>query len=91
MLIGGRRILVLGLGFVLAVAPVEAQSSSAIVPSPNEVGQIIDAALQAVLVPEKELSGIPVAERGVYFDFGQTMKAFGLDGPSQSNGLMAVR
>lgn len=83
MLVGTGWISVLGLCLVLAVVPVAAQSlpPAAVLP-PREVGQIIDVALQAVLSPETELSRIPVAERGVYFDFERTMEAFGLGGRS---------
>lgn len=83
MLVGAQRLVALTLGLVLAVAPVAAQSPpSAVVLPPKEVGQIINVALQAVLSPETELSRIPVAERGVYFDFERTMEAFGLGGRS---------
>lgn len=47
--------------------------------SPKEIAQIVDAALQAVIPPEKTLTQFTVAERGVRFDFGQTMAAFGYE------------
>ena len=45
--------------------------------SPKEIGQIIDAALQAVIPPEELLSNHTVAERGIRFDYDRTMAAFG--------------
>lgn len=47
--------------------------------SPNEIAQIVDAALQAVIPSDRSLSDATVAERGVRFDFGRTMAAFGYD------------
>ena len=45
--------------------------------SPKEIGQIIDAALQAVIPPGELLSSHTVAERGIRFDYDRTMAAFG--------------
>ena len=45
--------------------------------SQKEIGQIIDAALQAVIPPEELLSNQTVAERGIRFDYERTMAAFG--------------
>ena len=55
-------------------ASVQAQSPRR---SPKEIGQIIDAALQAVIPPGERLSGHTVAERGIRFDYERTMAAFG--------------
>ena len=45
--------------------------------SPKEIGQIIDAALQAVIPPGQRLTSHTVAERGIRFDYDRTMAAFG--------------
>ena len=66
-----RRIFV---GLTIVGTSLEAQSPRR---SPSEIAQIVDAALQAVIPPERTLSQISVAERGVRFDFEQTLAAFG--------------
>ena len=66
-----RRILV---GLTIVSTSLEAQSPRL---SPGEIAQVVDAALQAVIPPEKMLTQATVAERGVRFDFGQTLAAFG--------------
>jgi hypothetical protein len=48
--------------------------------SPSEVGQIVDAAIAAVIPPETSLTSYTVAERGVRFDYLRTMSAFGFVG-----------
>jgi hypothetical protein len=63
------------LGFVLTAGSVHAQTQSR---SPREIGQIIDAALQAVIPPEQRLSRQTVAERGIRFDYHRTLADFGL-------------
>jgi hypothetical protein len=47
--------------------------------APKEIAQMVDAALQAVIPAEKTLDQFIVAERGVRFDFGLTMAAFGYE------------
>lgn len=61
--------------FALAASSVQAQSPR---PSPKEIGAIINAALHEILPPEKRLSSATVAERGIRFDYGRAMAAFGL-------------
>lgn len=59
----------------LLASSVQAQTRSH---SPREIGEIIDAALQAVVPPEKLLTRRTVADRGIQFDFHRTLTAFGL-------------
>lgn len=58
----------------LATVPLEAQQPRL---TPAEIGQIVDAAVQGVIPPEKRLTRLTVAERGIRFDFERTMEAFG--------------
>jgi hypothetical protein len=44
--------------------------------SPVEIGQIADAVFNSLIPPDSQLSGVPVAERRIVFDFQQTMAAF---------------
>jgi len=69
-----RGHLCLGIGVTLLATSVQAQTSRR---SPKEVGQIINAALQAVIPPEHILTSHTVAERGIRFDYGRTLAAFG--------------
>lgn len=69
-----RWLLCLCMNAALMAGSAQAQSSRL---SPKEIGQIIDAALQAVVPPELPLTSHTVAERGIRFDFGRTMTAFG--------------
>lgn len=62
------------LGLTIVGTQLEGQSPRR---SPTEIAQIVDAALQAVIPPERMLSQVTVAERGVRFDFVQTLAAFG--------------
>lgn len=71
-----RRIL---FGLAIFGSSVEAQTPRL---APKEVAQIVDAALQAVIPPEKTLTQITVADRGVRFDFARTMAAFGYEADS---------
>ncbi len=64
------------LGAAIVGTSLEAQPSRR---APKEIAQIVDAALQAVIPPEKVLTQFTVAERGVRFDFGRTMAAFGYE------------
>jgi hypothetical protein len=47
--------------------------------APKDIAEMVDAALQAVIPAEKTLDQFTVRERGVRFDFGRTMTAFGYD------------
>lgn len=72
-------------GFVLLTSSIQAQPARF---SQKEIGQIIDAALHAVVPPTKPLTSGTVAERGIRFDFGRTMSAFGYeDKPAARAGL----
>lgn len=53
------------LGLTIVGTQLEGQSPRR---SPTEIAQIVDAALQAVIPPERMLSQVTVAERGVRFD-----------------------
>jgi hypothetical protein len=48
---------------------------------PNEVGQILNVALQALVPSEHSVSRVPVAMRGTFLDFERTMTAFGYTAP----------
>ena len=61
-------------GVALVATSVQAQTSRR---SPKEIGQIIEAALQAVIPPGERLTSHTVAERGIRFDFDRTLAAFG--------------
>ncbi len=61
-------------GVALVATSVQAQSPQR---SPKEIGQIVNAALQAVIPPEQRLTSHTVAERGIRFDYERTMAAFG--------------
>jgi hypothetical protein len=61
-------------GLTIVGTSLEAQSPRR---SPTEIAQIVDAALDAVIPPEKMLTQVTVAERGIRFDFGQTLAGFG--------------
>ena len=69
-----RWLLCLCIGVTLVVTSVHAQTARR---SPKELGQIIDAALQAVIPPGERLSSYTVAERGIRFDYERTLAAFG--------------
>ena len=69
-----RWLLCLCIGVALAATSVRAQTPRR---SPKEIGQIINAALQAVIPPGERLSSHTVAERGIRFDYERTMAAFG--------------
>ena len=64
----------LWIGVALVATSVQAQTPRR---SPKEIGQIIDAALQAVIPPGQRLTSHTVAERGIRFDYDRTMAAFG--------------
>lgn len=64
------------LGVTVLGTSVEAQASRR---APKEIAQIVDAALHAVIPPEKALTQFTVAERGVRLDFSRIMAAFGYD------------
>lgn len=61
--------------FALVASSAQAQAPSV---SPREIGEIINAALQEVIPPEKDLSSRTVAQRGIRFDYGRTLAAFRL-------------
>ena len=62
------------LGIALVGTTLHAQQARR---TPREIAQIVDAALQGVIPPEKRLTDLTVAERGVRFDYQRTMAAFG--------------
>lgn len=62
------------LGVTLLGGVLEAQPFR---PSPKDIGQMVDAALQAVIPPETKLTTFTVSERGVRLDYARTMTAFG--------------
>lgn len=63
------------LAIALGANSLQAQTSRRL---PREVGQILNAALRAVIPPEMRLTDGTVAERGIRLDYGLTMAAFGL-------------
>ena len=70
-----RRRACLLIGVALIATSAQAQSPLF---SSRATGQVINAALQAVLPPSLPLTGRTVAERGIRFDFERTLAAFGL-------------
>lgn len=62
------------LGLALVTSSLEAQEFRGTL---SELGQIVDAAVNAVIPPEKMLTSHSVAERGVRFDYERTLAAFG--------------
>jgi hypothetical protein len=69
-----RRLLCFCTGVALVATSMQAQSPRR---SPKEIGQIVNAALQAVIPPEHLLTSQSVAERGIRFDYARTFAAFG--------------
>jgi hypothetical protein len=61
-------------GVALVATSVHAQTPQR---SPKEIGQIVDAAVQAVIPSWERHAHSTIAERGVRFDFARTMAAFG--------------
>ena len=76
-----QRLLGLCTGVTLLAASVQAQAAAR---SPQEVGQIIAAALQAVVPPGQRLTSHTVAERGIRFDYARTLAAFGYTDDAQT-------
>ena len=66
------------ISLAVACACMSAQSRAQSVRLANEqISQIVDASLQAVIPPEMVLGPFTVAERGIRFDYDVTMIAFG--------------
>lgn len=76
-----RTLLGLCTGVTLLAASVQAQAAAR---SPQEVGQIIAAAMQAVVPPDLRLTNHTVAERGIRFDYARTLAAFGYTDDAQT-------
>lgn len=76
------------LGVALVGTSLDAQQA---LRTPREIAQIIDAALQGVIPPEKQLADRTVAERGVRFDYQRTMAAFGYTGDLASLSSFGLR
>jgi hypothetical protein len=55
-----------------------------------DVREIVDGALEAVLPPDRRLSGLSVAQRTIFFDHAATLAAFGHDRRSRA-GLSALQ
>lgn len=53
--------------------------------SPAALGQVVDEVLNALVPPDRPLSRVPVAERGIVFDVGRTMAAFPEIGTQATN------
>jgi len=79
-----QKVLGLCTGVTLLAASVQAQAAAR---SPQEVGQIIAAAMQAVVPPGQRLTSHTVAERGIRFDYARTLAAFGYrdDAPTRAS------
>jgi hypothetical protein len=44
--------------------------------APNSIGQIVDEVIRALLPPDKSVSRVPVASRGIFLDHARTMAGF---------------
>lgn len=74
---------------VVALAATSVQAQDARRP-PKEIGQIVDAALHAVIPPGLDLTGQAVAERGIRFDFDRTMAGFGYAGDRDARASLGM-
>lgn len=52
--------------------------------SPESIGQIVDAVISALVPPNQRVSGISIANRGIFFDYTRTVKAFGYSDTTQA-------
>jgi hypothetical protein len=59
--------------------------------SPETIGEMIDAALFAVVPPDSLLSQMRVGDRGVQLDYARTLPAFGLPDDSASRAQLRLR
>lgn len=82
-----RTLLGLCTGVTLLSGTVQGQAA---VRSPQEVGQIITAALQAVVPPDRRLTSHTVAERGIRFDYARTLAAFGYPNDATARARLAL-
>jgi hypothetical protein len=78
----GRNRLLIPAVMAIACASPSRAGVHAVRPASAEVAQIVDASLAAVLAPDRELSGVSVAERTIRFDHARTLSAFGHPGMS---------
>jgi hypothetical protein len=73
---------------VIHVAPASAKSQRL---TEREVGQVVDEVLQKIIPPDSSLSRVPVRDRGVYFDHGRTLAAFGFRDSAAAASRLALR
>ncbi|GEM_PF-2729945 len=76
------------LGITLVGTSLSAQQTQR---TTKEIAQIVDAALQGVVPPEKSLTDLSVAVRGVRLDYQRTMEAFGHSGDVGSLSSLGLR
>jgi hypothetical protein len=55
------------------------------------IGQIADEVLSHVIPPDSSLSRMPIRERGIYFDYGRTLAAFGYRDDSTTRAALALK
>ena len=58
---------------------------------PSVIGQIADEVLSHVIPPDSSLSRMPVRERGIYFDYGRTLAAFGYRDDPSARAALALK
>ena len=82
-----RTLLALCTGVTVLSGPVQGQAAAR---SPQDVGQIITAALQAVVPPDLRLTNHTVADRGIRFDYARTLAAFGYTNDATTRARLAL-
>ena len=75
------------IGVVLGATSVQAQTPQI---SAKEIGQIIEAAVQAVTPAFERNANSTMAERGIRFDYARTMAAFGHEDNARTRGSLGL-
>lgn len=58
---------------------------------PSAIGQVVDEVLSHVIPPDSSLSRMPIRERGIYFDYGRTLAAFGYRDDPTARAALALK
>ena len=68
----------LGASLVLALAyPASPAAAQAPRLTEREIARVVDEVLNRIIPPDSSLSRVPIRDRGLYFDHGRTLAAFG--------------